>query len=137
MTDKVEHPSHYNNHPSGVECIEVTEHLSFNLGNAYKYIFRCREKGRPIEDLSKAIFYARRELTRGYVLRMEGWEDADDIVPARIRRVSEYEANRHIAEALQLIGYAGYSLTAIEDLKLAVWHIEQEIVRLEKETYET
>lgn len=62
--DMVNHPPHYNGHPSGVECIEVTEQLPFNLGNAFKYVFRHRAKnGR--EDLEKARWYLARELSRG------------------------------------------------------------------------
>ncbi|MDU4250502.1 MULTISPECIES: DUF3310 domain-containing protein [Pseudomonas] len=62
-TDMVNHPPHYNGHPSGVECIEVTERLPFNLGNAFKYVFRHRAKnGR--EDLLKAEWYLTRELDR-------------------------------------------------------------------------
>ncbi len=38
MTDPVNHPKHYTAHPSGVECITITEHMGFNLGNAMKYI---------------------------------------------------------------------------------------------------
>lgn len=34
--DLVNHPPHYTNHPSGVECITVVEHMGFNLGNAIK-----------------------------------------------------------------------------------------------------
>lgn len=61
--DMVNHPPHYNGHPSGVECIEVTEQLPFNLGNAFKYVFRHRAKnGR--EDLEKARWYLARELGR-------------------------------------------------------------------------
>ena len=62
--DMVNHPPHYNGHPSGVECIEVTEQLPFNLGNAFKYVFRHRAKnGR--EDLEKARWYLAREQARG------------------------------------------------------------------------
>lgn len=61
--DMVNHPPHYNGHPSGLECIEVTELLPFNLGNAFKYVFRHRSKnGR--EDLEKARWYLNRELER-------------------------------------------------------------------------
>ena len=64
LVDMVNHPPHYNGHPSGVECIEVTELLPFNLGNAFKYVFRHRAKnGR--EDLEKARWYLARELARG------------------------------------------------------------------------
>ena len=60
--DPVNHPKHYTNHPSGVECIQVTEHMNFNLGNALKYIWRCDQKLDAIEDLKKAKFYLEREI---------------------------------------------------------------------------
>jgi hypothetical protein len=62
--DPVNHPSHYTAHPSGVECITVTEWMSFNLGNAVKYIWRADEKGAPIQDLEKARWYLDREIQR-------------------------------------------------------------------------
>jgi hypothetical protein len=61
-SDPVNHPRHYNKHPSGVECIQVTEHMSFNLGNCVKYIWRAGEKGNRIEDLKKAAWYVNREI---------------------------------------------------------------------------
>jgi hypothetical protein len=67
MTDNVNHPSHYNSHPSGVECITITEHMSFCRGNAIKYIWRAGEKGgsnKEIEDLEKAQWYLKREIER-------------------------------------------------------------------------
>jgi len=64
VTETVDHPRHYNAHPSGVECITVVEHMTFNLGNAVKYIWRAGEKGEPTEDLEKAIWYIRREIAR-------------------------------------------------------------------------
>jgi len=62
MNDMVNHPPHYNQHPSGIECIEITEHMNFNLGNAVKYILRCDYKNNKIEDLEKAMFYIDREI---------------------------------------------------------------------------
>lgn len=62
--DPVNHPSHYNNHPSGIETIEVTRHMNFNLGNAMKYIWRCGDKGNPMQDLEKAIWYINDEIKR-------------------------------------------------------------------------
>ena len=64
IDDNVNHPSHYTAHPSGVECITVTEHFNFNLGNAIKYIWRAGEKGKLVEDLEKARWYLDRELAR-------------------------------------------------------------------------
>ena len=62
--DLVNHPPHYTRHPSGVECIQITEHMNFNLGNAVKYIWRAGEKGATLEDLRKARWYVEREITR-------------------------------------------------------------------------
>lgn len=62
--DMVNHPPHYTSHPSGVECIQITEHMGFNLGNALKYIWRADLKGSAVEDLEKAVFYINRELVK-------------------------------------------------------------------------
>lgn len=62
--DPVNHPKHYTKHPSGVECITVTEHMNFCLGNAMKYIWRAGEKGDALEDLRKARWYLDREIER-------------------------------------------------------------------------
>ncbi len=57
-------PRHYRSHPSGVECIQVTEHMGFNLGNAVKYVWRADLKNDAIEDLRKAVWYIEREILR-------------------------------------------------------------------------
>lgn len=57
----VNHPKHYNVHPSGVECIEIVEWYPFNVGNAIKYLWRMNEKG-GLEDLKKAAWYIQREI---------------------------------------------------------------------------
>jgi hypothetical protein len=62
--DYINHPPHYNAHPSGVECITITEWMNFNLGNAMKYIWRANDKGATIEDLKKAQWYLAREIDR-------------------------------------------------------------------------
>lgn len=64
MTDFVNHPPHYTQHPSGVECIQITEHMGFCLGNAVKYIWRADLKTNAIEDLQKARWYIDREIQR-------------------------------------------------------------------------
>lgn len=70
MKVNVNHPKHYNSHPSGVECIDIVRHYDFNIGNVIKYVWRaglktesgmsCRDK--QIEDLEKAIFYLNDEI---------------------------------------------------------------------------
>lgn len=63
LVDNVHHPKHYKTHPSGVECIQITEHMSFNLGNVIKYLWRYEGKN-GIEDLNKAMWYLQREIER-------------------------------------------------------------------------
>jgi len=64
ILDDVNHPKHYKDHPSGIECIQITEHMGFNLGNAIKYIWRADLKEDAIKDLRKAIWYINRELKK-------------------------------------------------------------------------
>lgn len=63
IEDPVNHPSHYTSHPSGIECIDITEHFNFNIGNAIKYLWRHEGKN-GIEDLQKAAWYVQREIER-------------------------------------------------------------------------
>lgn len=62
--DPVNHPKHYTNHPSGIECIQITRHMGFNLGNAMKYIWRADLKNDAIEDLEKAVWYLKDEIEK-------------------------------------------------------------------------
>jgi hypothetical protein len=62
--DSVSKPEHYRRHPSGIECIQITEHMNFCRGNAIKYIWRAGHKGSELEDLRKARWYIDREISR-------------------------------------------------------------------------
>ena len=70
--DSVNHPAHYNSHPSGIECIEIARHHNFNIGNTIKYLWRAglkSEEGmedtdKQVEDLNKAIWYIQDEIKR-------------------------------------------------------------------------
>jgi hypothetical protein len=62
--DPVNHPPHYNAHPSGIECITIVEHFNFNIGNAIKYLWRQGLKANSLEDLEKAVWYINREIER-------------------------------------------------------------------------
>lgn len=63
--DRVDHPDYYNNHPSGIECIEIAKHYSFCIGNVIKYLWRAglkkdsalRAEEKELEDLLKAKWY--------------------------------------------------------------------------------
>lgn len=61
--DPINHPVHYTSHPSGIECIQITQHMGFCLGNAIKYIWRSEERPDDrVQDLKKAIWYIQREI---------------------------------------------------------------------------
>jgi hypothetical protein len=64
MNDNVNNPKHYTSHPSGIDCIQITEHMGFCLGNAIKYVWRADLKKDAIEDLQKAVWYINREISR-------------------------------------------------------------------------
>lgn len=59
-------PAHYRDHPSGVECITITQHENFCIGNAIKYLWRRRKKdlNKEVEDLKKAVWYIQQEIVR-------------------------------------------------------------------------
>jgi Protein of unknwon function (DUF3310) len=65
MSDNVNHPPHYTSHPSGIECIDISKHHDFCIGNAIKYMWRAGIKksadksdiDKEIEDLEKAKWY--------------------------------------------------------------------------------
>lgn len=64
MRNVVSHPVHYTSHPSGVECITITRHMGFNIGNVVKYCWRAglKENTGDIEDLEKALWYLQDEI---------------------------------------------------------------------------
>ena len=64
--DPVNHPAHYTSDPSGVECIEITRHRNFNVGNAIKYLWRAglKDADTVVQDLEKARWYITDEINR-------------------------------------------------------------------------
>lgn len=70
--DNINHPKHYTSDPSGIECIDITRHRNFNVGNAIKYLWRTGLKidadkssiNKQIEDLEKAVWYIVDEIHR-------------------------------------------------------------------------
>jgi hypothetical protein len=62
MSNAVEHPKHYNWHPAGIEARLILERMTFNTGNALKYIWRAKHKGEERQDLEKARNYIEREI---------------------------------------------------------------------------
>lgn len=66
MADNVNHPAHYAKRDGvNFECIDLAEWQTFSVGNAIKYLWRFRSKGKPLEDLQKSLWYARRAAMLG------------------------------------------------------------------------
>lgn len=62
--DKINHPQHYTTSGAKcshcgntIECIDVTRHFNFNLGNVIKYLWRLGLKDDPVQELRKAAWY--------------------------------------------------------------------------------
>ena len=65
--DNVNHPPHYTwlKDKCGIEVIDITRHMDFDLGNVIKYVLRqglkseegMSNKEKTIEDLKKARWY--------------------------------------------------------------------------------
>ena len=56
--DEIKKPKHYQ-HQTGIECKDITRHLSFTEGNIFKYIFRAGEKDCACKDFAKALEYCK------------------------------------------------------------------------------
>lgn len=144
--DIINKARHYNSHPSGVECIELAERLPFNTGNAFKYVFRCGDKGNPRQDLEKALYYVKREAqhlknlirwrTTAEVEKM--WVDehftATDL--GNLEKIVRAEHDFWTRSVYQRLFRHNVRITAyIKELELAVGDIEVLIRRLDDPTY--
>jgi hypothetical protein len=89
--DIVQKARHYNVHPSGIECIEIVRFMSFNLGNAFKYVFRRGDKGNLVQDLEKAQYYVNDEIML--------LESLIAMVPAK--DLEQYRYNTHLTRSVQ------------------------------------
>lgn len=109
IEDAVNHPPHYTKYD--IECIDVSENLNFNLGNALKYVWRHRDKGNPEIDLEKAEWYLRRE-----VLRRNSFSTYK---PSLLEAVNQFE-DAGIREILTRILVSAVSGRDCSDLSKAV-----------------
>lgn len=107
MNSNVDHPKHYADHPSGVECIDIAEHLPFNLGNALKYVWRAGKKDpeKRLEDLEKALWYVNRQIRSDQT--MYGYDNVQygSTATARffVQKVVETEKAGLLADMLKTI----------------------------------
>lgn len=117
--DPVNHPAHYTSNPSGIECIAVTRCLSFNCGNAVKYLWRAggKDPNKELEDLGKALWYLNDELANA---------TGSLTVPARDtwRRAVGF-FSYHRGRAIEAV--------CTGQLAVAIEHVQGELQRLESE----
>lgn len=127
--ERVEHPRHYNQHESGIECIELVENLPANLANAVKYLWRCGLKSTetPLRDLKSARWYTAREKDR--IALYELFDD--DEPPPKTEIVWRALAKRVIAKdgGTALSGYL-YALLSYSFDRM-IYSIDEAIVALE------
>lgn len=92
--DAVDHPKHYTEHPSGVECIEIVRHMTFNVGNVFKYLWRAglKDTAPSLEDHKKALWYLKDEIER---LELEA--EAKARVAQNIDAGMSYAKNKYAA----------------------------------------
>ena len=106
MAEMVHHPEHYQQHPAGIECIDVIEPFPFNVGSSMKYLWRAGLKGDALEDLMKAHWYVVREigrLQRGKVeealtRRLQEHLAAFQVVPAETPAEAAAEAEQAVTD---------------------------------------
>lgn len=124
--EQVNHPRHYNDHPSGVECIDLVEWLDFNTGNALKYLWRAGLKeDQALQDLKKARFYFQRALSHGTHLTRPGPGD----IFALVRRVCAAQPDALLSRCLRVL----FLDWVADELSLAscVAKVDAEITSLE------
>ena len=93
LTDAVKHPSHYTAHPSGIECHEITGLLGGNLSNVVKYVWRYDQKGKPVEELKKALQYLEFEKKDFEGLGAEAIDKRTRVGIVKIDKVVKFEKN--------------------------------------------
>jgi len=64
MSETINHPQHYNQHPSNVECLTIIRWFPYNIGAVIKHLWRAGLKGDRLQDLEKALVYLQDEIER-------------------------------------------------------------------------
>ena len=117
MSDLINNPAHYTQQP--IECIEITEHLNFNLGNAVKYLWRYEDKAKPLEDLKKAHYYLKRQFYKEANFLLIDWVLEQNL----LEKIAKCNFNRHqfniISSVIEFAKYGNYMelLMAIDELE--------------------
>ena len=99
-SEQVNHPSHYNK--GSVECIDIIENWPFNIASAVKYLWRYMDKGNPVQDLNKAVWYLQREIynlnTKGGYFVYNSHDEKYDIT-----KLMSHIKSLHIRDAISQV----------------------------------
>ncbi len=132
MNDAI-NPNHYKSHPSGIECIEISKHLSGCLAQAFQYVWRCGQKDEPVQELKKALWFIDAELKiRHSMLRMIYFRFISAYNSWDLYRVTFKKADKDLT-----LFYIASSLKVIcrdDALFLAKLHINKMIAEYESST---
>ena len=149
--EQVNHPKHYNQHPAGIECIEIIRHYACDIANAIKYLWRAglktelgkEDAEKEIEDLKKALWYIedyRKYMPSSNKFKVQyGSMFFSDVTGFDLYAIiTPYDA--YISEALNCLFYLGvikhdmvyniekhdhYLSLAIKDIQRRIYDIEQ------------
>lgn len=124
--DMVNRPPHYNEHPSQIECIEMTRCMYPDLANAFKYVFRAGKKGDIIEDLKKALWYLNDELDRGGSIIVRFVDEESRIKFKENLNSITFHSIQGINDILHYIGKANYTIGEVKtkNIKNAIIELE-------------
>lgn len=126
----VNHPRHYNTHPSEIEAIELIRLLDSDCAAAVKYVWRMWDKFDAKEDVGKALWYLRDEL-------------ADELATTRVAHPSALaiaeafaaaEPNPLVAQMVLAVTYSQVSAVPADKVNLlceAIQHCEALAASLE------
>lgn len=117
--ERINHPPHYTGHPSGVECIQIVEHMTFCAGNAVKYLWRAglKDSAPLLDDLKKARWYVDREIARVQAQQdvREAPNGAQKNGHARVRDVRRFDDIDWHDEDVRLVEFTKTLLAQMED----------------------
>ena len=129
MADNVNHPTHYAPKfmTKPLECIDITRHMSFLTGNAFKYVWRAGDKGdveKAQEDLDKALFYINEAVVHGGDSE-HGVIDTNPVATAMFELLAPYNSHRYEALHGIIYGYVTMAITGIRAMKEELAQEEQ------------
>ena len=127
--DVVNHPKHYTTgfETKPVECIDITQHMSFCAGNAFKYIWRAGQKTigseGAVEDLRKARWYLCYII--GHAIKYDEVSLAASAASAAFMFVKDDDSNRYAALRAVVRGHYYSAMNLVDAMISAIMEDNQ------------